>query len=194
MDEVGDGAVCEGGEEGVTGDAGAESGIDFGSGFGVGDEPHLGFGLAVEPGCEVFRGMDLEAEILAGVEDFHEEREAGGGMGGQGRAEEVLAMTGPEVVERETEEMGGAGADEALGFGAVNDVPGFAEGSGGVREGAVEEGVEAASAPDALLGEGVEREEGSHGRLARCWTQMRDQLSSESRPATSSSRGWKARS
>ena len=82
VDEVGGGAVGEGCEEGLAGDTGVEASVDFGSGFGMGDEPHFGFGFAVEFGGEVLWGMDLKAEILAGVQDLHEQRETGGGMGG----------------------------------------------------------------------------------------------------------------
>jgi hypothetical protein len=82
VDEVGGGAIGEGCEEGLAGDTGVEASVDFGSGFGMGDEPHFGFGFAVELGSEVLWGMDLKAEILAGVQDLHEQREPGGGMGG----------------------------------------------------------------------------------------------------------------
>lgn len=75
-----------------------ESGVDFGSGFGVGDEPHFGFGFPMKLSGEVLWWVHLEAEILAGVEDFHEEGEARGGMGGEGGAEEPFAVLGPEGV------------------------------------------------------------------------------------------------
>lgn len=82
VDEVGGGAIGEGCEEGLTGDAGVEASVDFGSGLGVGDEPHFGFGFAVEFGREVLWGVDLKAEVLASVEDLHEKGETVGGMGG----------------------------------------------------------------------------------------------------------------
>ena len=74
----------------------------------MGDEPHFGFGFAVELGGEVFRGMDLKAEVLASVEDFHEKRETRGGMGGEGLAEDVGAVLGPEIVQREADERFGS--------------------------------------------------------------------------------------
>ena len=82
VDEVGGGAIGEGCEEGLAGDTGVEASVDFGSGFGMGDEPHFGFGFAVELGSEVLWGVDLKAEVLAGVEDLHEKGETRGGMGG----------------------------------------------------------------------------------------------------------------
>ena len=103
-------------------------------------------------------------------------------------------MLGPEVVQREADERFGSTGDDALSFLTIHEIPGFAIGSRGVREGAMKPGLELATAPDALLGQGDEGEGRIHVMPARCWMQMRDQLSSESRSATRPSSGWKARS
>jgi hypothetical protein len=83
----------------------------------------------VELGGEVLWGMDLKAEVLASVEDFHEKRETRGAMGGEGLAEEVGSVLGPEVVQREADERLGSTGDDALSFLTIHQVPGFAIGS-----------------------------------------------------------------
>jgi len=62
----------------------------------VGDIPHFGFGISAEGGGDFFGRVDLDGEVIAGVEDFDEEGEA---VAGESGAEDFFAVVLPEVVE-----------------------------------------------------------------------------------------------
>ena len=134
------------------GDAFFQSDEDFGAGLGFEEIPQFGLGFAVQGCGQFFRGVDLEREVVAGVEDFDEDGKAFGSGGFA--AEEIGAIFGrPQIMER------AAGlVDDRLGLGPVADFPGFADAVAG--EGAAEEGVDVLSAPDAVVvgrGKGMDR-------------------------------------
>lgn len=158
VDEVGDGAVVDGLFEIGAGDAGFEAGVEFRAGIAIGDEPHLRFGFAAEGWGEVGGRMDLDREVVAGVEDLDQDGKARGI--GEVVAENLGAVVVPEVVEGFAGE--GAVADDRVGILAIDDFPGFAVGSVRSGEVAVIEGFKFAPAPDAFHVDGVEGEEG-HG-------------------------------
>lgn len=117
--EVRDGAVADGLLELVAGDALAEADVEFRSGITSGDEPHFCFWFTIERGCKGGWRMDLDGEVVAGVEDFDEDGEAVGI--GEIVAEDFGAVLCPEIVE------GGAGigavVDDGLLGVAVDDFP-----------------------------------------------------------------------
>lgn len=158
------GAGLDGGLKRGAGDAVTKAGEDAFAAIVFEDVPHLGLGLAAKGLGGVSGGMDLEGEAFACIEEFEEEGETGGLRGGL--AEDGGAMGGPEVVESEAIE--GASLDDALGLGAVDDFPGFANGLGARREGFAEGGLEAAAAPDARHEDGFEGDGGEpHGESIR---------------------------
>jgi hypothetical protein len=95
--------------------------------------------------------VDLDGEVVAGVEDFDEDGKAG--VLAVAIAEEFRAVVEPEVVEG----FSGVGAvvDDGVFVGAVDDFPGFAVGEVRGGEGAVIDAFEFASAPDAFHVDGV---------------------------------------
>ena len=80
--DLGDGAVLDGGLEIVGGDAIFEPLVDDGwvallVGLGIEDEPGFGFEVRFGvSGCVRGRGVDLDAQVFAGVEVFDQQREA----------------------------------------------------------------------------------------------------------------------
>jgi len=57
-----------------------QSGVDGGTLGCVEEIPALGFGFASEFGCAGYRGMNLNGEPFAGIEEFDQEREARRGI------------------------------------------------------------------------------------------------------------------
>ena len=53
----------------------SEADVKFRAGIAVGDEPHFGFRFAAEFRGEAGRRMDLDREVVAGVEHLDEDRE-----------------------------------------------------------------------------------------------------------------------
>lgn len=97
VDAVGERAVVEGELEVLAGDLLFESDVEFGVWLGVSDDPHFGFWFAAELFCEVSGWVDLDGEIVCGVENFDEDGEAFGI--GQGGTENFLAVILPQFVE-----------------------------------------------------------------------------------------------
>ena len=151
---VGDGTVGDGFFEVGAGDAIFEADVEFGTGVAVCDVPHFGFGFATEFVGEVDGRVDLDGEVVAGVEHFDEDGEAGGIR--EVGAEDFFAACRPEIVEGGAGE--GAAIDDGLFAFAIDDFPGFAKGLGGIGELAVVNALEFASAPDAFHVEGFEGE------------------------------------
>lgn len=171
VDVIGDGAVGDGGFELVAGGAVFEADVELGAGSGIGDEPHFCFWFATELWCDGDGWVDLDGEVVPGVEDFDEEREA---LAFEVFAEEFLAVVGPEFVEGLTGK--GAAVDDGLFVGAVGEFPGFAVGLV-VGEGAVVDRRQGASAPDAGHVERLEGE-GLHGlRMESGKTKVKGQRS-----------------
>lgn len=158
VDVIGDGAVGDGVFEVGTGGAVFEADVEACAGIAIGDVPHFGFGLAVEGRGEVGGWVDLDGEVVAGVEDFDEDGKAG--VLAVAIAEEFRAVVEPEVVEGFSGE--GAVVDDGVFVGAVDDFPGFAVGEVRGGEGAVIDAFEFASAPDAVHVDRVEGD-GKHG-------------------------------
>ena len=77
VDDVGDGSVSQCLFERWTIRAFPESDVELGPGIGVGDEPHFGFGFAPELGRDGLGWVDLDGQVLAGVEDLHQQGEGG---------------------------------------------------------------------------------------------------------------------
>ena len=144
--------------ERFAGRAGGESGVDAAAGVAGEEIPDFGFGFTAELRGEVGGRVHLDGKSVAGVEEFAEERKTRAGIGVAG-AEDFGAVVGPEFVEGAA--LVRAGGDHALGFGAVGDFPGFADGLV-AGEGAAEAGGELAAAPDAFLVDGGE-DDGAHG-------------------------------
>ena len=151
VDLVGDAAVRDGPLEGLAGDALLEADVEFGAGEGVRDEPHFGFRLAAEFSGDVRGGMNLDGEVVRGIEDLDEEREAFGIR--QVLAEDFPAVTQPEVVQGFS--FVRALGDDGLFVFAVNDFPCLAEGLTAFREGAAVNGFQFPPAPDAFHVEGL---------------------------------------
>ena len=128
-----------------------ESGVDGGTGLGIGEIPHLRLGFPAQGGSDTRRRMDLDGEPLAGVEDLDQDGKMRRRMVGVGRAEDVLAVRGPEFVQGQSPQQ--AVVHDALGVLPIHNLPGFPDG-GTLRQGFAIEGLEAAAAPDALHGEG----------------------------------------
>jgi hypothetical protein len=77
VDDFGERAVLQRGIELSAGDALFEPGVDFGTRIGMGDEPHFGLRVATELGSTMGGRMNLDGEIIAGIEDLHQQRKAG---------------------------------------------------------------------------------------------------------------------
>jgi len=99
----------------------------------------------MEGGGDAGGGMDLDGEAIVGVEEFQKQGEAGG-VGDSG-AEDIGTAGGPEIVEGLAAER--IIVDDALGFGAVDDFPGFAD-AAVEGESLAEVGTEPAATPDAV--------------------------------------------
>ena len=69
--------------------------VELGSGIAVGDIPHFGFGVASEIGGNFLRRVNLDGEIIAGVEDFDEKGEA---VAGEIFSEDLLAVGCPKIM------------------------------------------------------------------------------------------------
>lgn len=82
--------------KGVAGGSFFEADVEGGTGIAVGDVPHFGFGLAAEFGREMSGGMDLDGEIVPGIEDFDEEGET---FAGEVGAEDFVTVVAPEIVQ-----------------------------------------------------------------------------------------------
>ncbi len=53
-----------------------EADVELGAGVTSGDVPHFSFGVATELGGDFFWRVNLDREIIPGIEDFDEEGEA----------------------------------------------------------------------------------------------------------------------
>ena len=121
----------------------AKAAVDRRAGIGVDDVPHLGLGLASDGGGRLVRRVDLDAELLLGVDELQEEREArplGGG------ADERLA----ELVAERLEVASGEGAvrDDARAVWVRGDFPRL--GADGGRVVAAEAAGDAVAAPEVV--------------------------------------------
>jgi len=119
MDDVGHATIGEGGFEALTSDAFFEARVEFRAGIGIGDEPHLGFGVASEGWGEMGGWVDLDGEVVAGIEDLDEERKALGW--GQALTEDGLPLAGPKLVQGLSGE--GTVHDDGLFIFAIADFP-----------------------------------------------------------------------
>ncbi len=126
VDAIGDGPVPDGVLKHGAGDALPETDVEFRAGLTAGDVPHFRFRLAAEQCGEIGRRVDLDGEVVAGVEDLDEDGKAGVGIG-VSAAENFLAAGIPQLVERGSRER--AAVDDRLLVFAIDDLPGFAEGS-----------------------------------------------------------------
>lgn len=84
-----DGTILKGGFEGLARGAFFETNVEFCTGVAVGDIPHFGFGIAAELGGDFLWRVNLNGEVVAGVEDFDEEGEA---LAGEAFAEDLFAV------------------------------------------------------------------------------------------------------
>ena len=144
------------------GHAGFETFVDTGAGLGVEDVPCFGFQMGPGVGVAIgLVGMDLDGEVLMGVEEFDEEGEISGGGPGQGEGGVLYRLAQRGAGEGAIGDDAGEGA---IGLGAcgisldrsggeVSKFPGFTEGLtaqlGGNWFG--EQLVESASPPEPLL-------------------------------------------
>ena len=135
-----------------------ESGVDAAPWVAGEEIPDFGFGFAAELRGDGGGRMDLDGEAVAGVEEFAEQGKTRAGVGVT-RAEDFEAVIGPEIVQGAS--AVGAIGDEALGFGAVDDLPSLADRLV-AGESASEACREFVAAPDAFLVEGSEGD-GTHG-------------------------------
>ena len=87
--------------------------------------------------------MDLDGEIIAGIEDLHEQRKAG--RIALQTAKDLGAMVLPQVVQGYA--LGGG----AHGLGAIADLPSFTKRCGSIRQRAVKHGLQTTATPDAGL-------------------------------------------
>ncbi len=128
MHAIGDAAVFDGLFEVRLGHPVFQADVKFRAGIAVGDVPHLGLRFAAELCGKVHGRVDLDREVVAGVEHFDEDRETR--VVFVTGAEELLAAGGPEFVQR------GAGersfVDNGLLVLAVHNFPRLAEGLCGI--------------------------------------------------------------
>lgn len=145
-------AVGDRGFERFTGHAVLEADIKFRARIAIGDEPHLGFRFAIQCRGKRDRWMHLDREVVAGIEDFDEDRKAR--VLRVAAAKNFLAVLGPKFVKAFAGE--GSGFNERLLFLAVDDFPSLAIGMGFVGKFTTVDALEFASTPDALHVEGRE--------------------------------------
>ena len=119
--------------------------------------PAFGLGFASQLRGAVKWGMHLDGKALAGIKELDEQGKAGGGGGGVPLTEEEGAGSRPQLMKGFSLE--GSLVDDALGLGAVDHFPEFAD-HRAVWELLAEECLEVAAAPDALHGEGFEEKGG----------------------------------
>jgi len=93
---VGDAAVLQRGCEVLFGHAVFEADVEFGPRVAVGDIPHFCLSVAAEFFGHFDRRMDLNREVITGIEDFDEEGEP---LAGESGPEDLLAVVDPEIVE-----------------------------------------------------------------------------------------------
>ncbi len=94
---IGDAAILDRGFEGLTGCSVYQADVELGAGFRIGDEPHFGFGFAVEVRGNISGRVDLDGEVVGGIEDLDEDGETGGVR--EIVAENFLAMVLPKFIE-----------------------------------------------------------------------------------------------
>ncbi len=133
--------------------------MKFGTGFRIGDEPHFGFGFSFHRLREVGGRMNLDREVIAGVEDLDQEGKAVGFR--CVFPKNLLAMAGPQVMQ------GFSGkftlCHDGLGVFAIDDFPCLAVKTGGIGKFAMVEGFKLSAAPDAFLVDGFESDGGHAG-------------------------------
>lgn len=102
-----------------------ETGVEVGAGFGVDDVPHFGFAhLAVEALGHRVVGVDLNAEVTLGIDEFCKQRELGVEAGGNGFAEDCFGVG--LYYRWEGLALPGAVGDDAGARGNGGDFPAFA--------------------------------------------------------------------
>ena len=122
------------------------------------DVPCFGFWFTAEARCDGCGWVDLHGERVGGIENLEQEREVRGWVVFEGGPEDWGAEVPPELVERGSLER--AVRHDGLVVWAVADFPGFADGTGVLREGSAEDTRQPSAAPDALLEQGREGDGG----------------------------------
>ena len=150
---LGDAAVLDALLVFVGGDGLAETGIEVGTFVGLDDVPHLGLAhLTVFALGHRVVGVDLDAEVFAGVNELDEQGQLAVVLLAHGLAKNSLRMLvddGNEVVA-----LPGTIADDAGAGGDGADLPALADGVGGGLQALV--GAEAGAAPYNLMKVGFE--------------------------------------
>ena len=137
----------------LAGDAAFEAGVDFRPRRGVREIPQFSLWLAAELGRDLRGRMDLQRELVLRVEDFAED---GKTIVQHARAaDEFVEKIFHQPVQIFSREL--AVGDDAHVAGAVADFPRLTDGFAGRRI-FLEEAFQLASAPDALLEDGVKRQ------------------------------------
>lgn len=70
MNDIANCAVDDGLFKAATGHALFETDVEFRARCGICDEPHFGFGFAMHLFGEMCGGMDLDGEVVSGIQDL----------------------------------------------------------------------------------------------------------------------------
>ena len=95
-----------------------EAEIESGTGKGIGNVPHLRFRFATQTGSDFCGRMNLDGEVMAGIENLDEEGEP---FALQSLAKDFLASLRPEIVQGESCHF--PGGDHGLFIAAIRDFP-----------------------------------------------------------------------